>query len=666
MKSAHTSRNSLPKGALALVCLALASCLGAALVAGCSPQPANPVQLGPTTSEEPATLQGMAAPGSYDEVYQAIVDALGQQGQMYGVAAGAAVREDSAPMAADNAAASSASTDAGSYSATNVQVAGVDEGDIIATDGASIFMLSGPDIVVIRADGAGTQEVGRITVGNDVPDSGTDDNALYPTELYISGSTLVVLYSTSYLDTTDADAGSADKAYYPYYNYRNVTEAALYDISDPGSPRFLGTFGQDGYYVSSRLQDGILYVISNYALYDASLLAREAPVTYVPALYAGSNQEAMGVADLCILPNSTSTSYSVVTSIDVARGQRIDQKAVLGPSDTVYMSAACLYLAGSVYDRTAAGSYQDGSFTVTTYEESYSTRISKLSLDAGAISVVADTQVPGTVLNQFALDEYEGNLRVATTVSTTRYRVLDDGSGEITDYNSYASDPTTNALFVLDEGLRTIGTIDDLAQGEQVYSVRFDGAVGYVVTFMQVDPLFAIDLSDPENPQVKSELTLPGFSTYLHVFDNGQLLGIGRAADAEGRTGSLKLSLYDTSDPYNVTESEALELDGSYSEALYNHKAALIDRAENLIGFPVDNGYEVYGYSDARGFYLRLSYQPADGYSVSQRGLYAGGYFYICTPGSINVYTLDDLTPVTQVPIEISEASYPIMPLMME
>ena len=636
------------------------------LLAGCASLPSTP----PGGTFSPPRFDPSKASadlGSYDEVYQALASAFEKQGRMYGGIENAMAEDRAAPTAGSEGfgEAISAQSAKGAYSETNVQVKGIDEGDVIKTDGKHIYLVAGLDVVVIEADGTDTREIARITVNDDALNK-NDDSMIYPQELYVDGDTLIILYSYGIYDPVEEEDKRSDSSsyYYPPYNYRSVTEVACYDISDPQDPRLINTFGQDGYCVSSRLQEGVLYLISNYGVYDFSVLERESPITYVPLCYTGTDRELLDYTDICILPERDSTSYSIITSLDVSRAQRIDQYSVLGASNTLYMSYDNLYLASGVFDKVEENSYQDGSFTVVEYQETYSTRVSKLSLDQGTIGFVADALLPGMILNQFALDEYEGHLRMVTTVNSNRYRTLDDGKGIINDYQSYTSEPTTNALFILDAQLRTSGSIEGLAEDEQVYSVRFDGAVGYFVTFRQVDPLFAVDLSDPRSPRIKGELKIPGFSTYLHVYDTDRLFGLGMSADDRGRTQGLKMSMFDTADPYDISERHLLGLgESTYSDALYNHKAIIIDREKNLIGFPVENGYAVYGYSDEEGFYLRQSLKaPEDVYYSNQRGLYVGDYFYICAQGNIGVYTLKDLAPVTQVPIEVNEADYVVKP----
>ena len=206
-----------------------------------------------------------------------------------------------------------------------------------------------------------------------------------------------------------------------------------------------------------------------------------------------------------------------------------------------------------------------------------------------------------------------------------------------------------NALYVLDGELKTVGSIGDLAPGEQVQSVRFDGAVGYIVTFRQVDPLFAVDLSDPMKPTVKSALKIPGFSQYLHVWSDGRLFGLGMDADAEtGRTNGMKLSMFDTTDLLDVTEKHTLKLDSSWSNALYNHKAILLSAVRNIIAFPADSGYDIYSYSDAQGF-RKLASIASLNWSGDSRGLYIGDFAYVVDASAISVLDMNSFKLLTQL-----------------
>jgi len=640
-------------------------------LAGCKPLPKTTN----ANSNKPNTSNEMINPNSYDEIYDVLSEIFSKTnsresgGFAVESALGAEVAvEDVAPLSSEEPSSAEANqmVSGEDYSDTNTQVSGIDEADFVKTNGKQIYMISGKDIVVVEAKGAETKEIARISLDENATNNPDESLSISARELFLSGDTLVVLYDS--LITKSSEEEITTPFEYGYFgsfsSSRTVTEMALYNVSDPKNPSFISTFGQDGYYLSSRLQDGIIYLISIYYVSDTSLLARENPESFVPVLSAGNEKSAIEASDVCILPNSDSTSYSVITSLDVSEAKRIDQQSILGSTETTYMSYGNLYLAANVYKEEIIDSRQDGSFLVEDHQSTQSTRISKFSLEKGTIDFKIDTLIPGALINQFALDEFEGYLRAVTTVQKSTYRTLTEEENVIYDWNSSTNDPSTNALFVLDEELNIDGSIEGLAEEERVYSVRFDGAVGYFVTFRQVDPLFAVDLSDPANPHIKSELKIPGFSSYMQVFGEDRLLGFGMDADKEGRTQGLKLSMFDTSDPYNITQKHVTNLDESNSEALLEHKAILVDSEKNLIGFPTEKGYLIYGYSDGSGFFLqtKINFTPYDWWQGS-RGLFIDTFFYICQKNRITVVNLESFAQIAQITIEGGEEPIGIVPL---
>ena len=204
---------------------------------------------------------------------------------------------------------------------------------------------------------------------------------------------------------------------------------------------------------------------------------------------------------------------------------------------------------------------------------------------------------------------------------------------------------------MLDDDLKIIGIISDLAPDEQIYSVRFDGEVGYFVTFRQVDPLFSVDLSNPAAPKIMGELKIPGFSQYLHVYGEDLLFGLGMTADEKtGRTGSLKLSMFDVSNPYDVTEKHQLVLEENYSTALYNHKAILVAKEKDLIAFPVDKGYKVFGYDEMTGF-INVGEIETDNWCGDSRGVYIDDYFYVCSDKQIYILDMNNFALAKELTI---------------
>ena len=264
------------------------------------------------------------------------------------------------------------------------------------------------------------------------------------------------------------------------------------------------------------------------------------------------------------------------------------------------------------------------------------TKLFRFSIDEGKIELAAEGVVKGNILNQFSMDEYNGNFRIVTTLYSYR---IPDRNGEFP-VSSSDDSGQSNELYVLDSDLNIIGKIENLAKGERVYSVRFMGDIAYFVTYEQIDPLFAVDLKNPKSPTLLSALKIPGFSQYLHPYGEGLLFGLGTDADMEGRASGMKLSMFDVSDPRNVVEKHKLALTNLWSEAQYNHKAILINAERNIIAFATDLTYYVYSYSDETGFKQEAVINLADdvyyGYSRS-RAVYWRVYVYFRETHSMRI-----------------------------
>ncbi|NLG10066.1 MAG: hypothetical protein GX562_00830 [Coriobacteriaceae bacterium] len=690
-------------------------------------QPDIPSSSSPS-SEQPASsgLIDEVVTSSYDELFQTIQTFFTEQEQRYGlgtaVAQGVTTLEDNATGGAKegssidgSATAPTGSSDiastaessaglGGDYSQTNVQVEGIDEGDIVKTDGEYIYAFMSQnydnnEIVIFSAQGADSQEVGRISL-NDL----AVDEYIRPIEMYIDGDTLALIHESNWPmpvepltgepmtvepmindgggtsgsepaagsaggtsagtaeevgtapDTTTSSEPAIDSMSIGLPYYSSQTAISLIDIADPTQPILRQTFNQSGYYTSSRMSDGIVYLLTNYGIYDYRIMDSEQPLTFVPWYGSVAGTEAieeakilpLPVEDISILPEFSYPNYSVICSIDLASNKRVDQQTVLGGTETTYMTDEDLYLGSSVYEVETSEPYQESVYTITEYTNRTSTQLIRIALDTGAMTPESQGKIPGILLNQFSLDEYQDHLRAAVTVNEYSYKVLVDAKMGVESTQSMEGPPQTNALFVLDKDLVAVGSLEGLAEEQRIYSARFMGDVGYVVTFRQIDPLYAIDLSDPSNPTLMSALKIPGFSTYLHPYSEGRLLGLGQ----DDVTGNIKLSMFDTSDPYNVTERFTLQVPGGWSEALYNHKAAIVNFEHNLIGFGVDQAYLVYGYDDESGFSLRLQvdYTLEDNeiykWMYQGRGLYVGSEFYVVRPPDVDIYTLDSLEAI--------------------
>jgi len=251
--------------------------------------------------------------------------------------------------------------------------------------------------------------------------------------------------------------------------------AVVFDISDKSAPTKLNQLGQKGDYVSSRMIDETLYLITNYYVYLGAM-ERQDESTYVPTTRVeGEKEKTLSPEDIYIAPNPESSNYVTISGIDISgSGDFVSSKAIMGSASTVFSSLENLYVTN--YDSAS----EDGFYIDKT-------AIIKFSVDNGKVEKEAAGSVYGSIINQFSMDESDGQFRIATTV--TKYKEIRDS-----DTIGISEGTTTNALYILDENLKTEGQINNLAEGERIYSVRFDGDIGYIVTYKQVDPLFAIDL----------------------------------------------------------------------------------------------------------------------------------------------------------------------------
>lgn len=244
------------------------------------------------------------------------------------------------------------------------------------------------------------------------------------------------------------------------------------------------------------------------------------------------------------------------------------------------------------------------------------------------LKVMATGDVPGNPLNQFALDEYEGFLRVATTFGGGWFGGMVGGGS-----SSSASD-----VYVLDDGLREVGSVKDMGKTERIYSVRFVGERGYVVTFRQTDPFYVLDLRNPRSPKLSGELKIPGFSSYLHPLAKDRILGVGQ------ESGKVKLSLFDVSNPADPREVSKYLLDDYWSEVSQTHHAFLQDERHGVVFLPGGKGGYVFSY---RGDELKLASAISD--IRARRALYLGDYLYVVADDKISVLNEADWTKVNEL-----------------
>jgi len=570
-----------------------------------------------------------------------------------------------------------AKTTAEDFSTTNIQVEGVDEADIVKNDGKYIYVLTGNRLSIIDAyppEGARILSVIQME-GN-------------PRELYIHGDRLVVL---------------GDE----YRKYPAPIESFLriYDISDREKPQLERVVRVDGNYFDSRMVGDYVYVIATQPAYYYDDVIR------VPEIETGTGNLTPEV--YYFDAPDTSYTFTTVMAVNVQGDGETEGKIyLLGTSQNLYVSRDNIYITyqkrvppsyvleraldtvigplvpDRVYERmeeiqasdVSPGEKEEeiekvleGYLGLLTHEarkeleadfrermeslehemlkETERTIIHRIEIRDGHIEYRATGEVPGRVLNQFSMDEFDGLFRIATTTGDVWAR---------------GAQTSANHIYVLDGGLNIIGALEDLALGERIYSARFMGNRAYLVTFKKVDPLFVIDLSNPEKPEVLGKLKIPGYSDYLHPYDQDHIIGIGKdtVEAAEGDFAlyqGVKVALFDVSDVEHPKEISKYVIGqrGSDSEALHDHKAFLFSREKNLMVIPVsvvEN--DRYGRSHWQGAYIfhidteeGIRFRGGishSGYAI-RRSLYMDDVLYTISEGMVKMNDLDTLEEMNRV-----------------
>lgn len=619
-------------GIAAAACLCLAVGVTAALTGQRGDDSSSGAEIGSETGNAGEAAEGestesetkIASAADYDQIYDYIQAELKyqekqakKQARMYSggtVSDGGEIASaDSAAMdsgSAQNAAAYTGadSTGTSGYSDTNVREESVGEADVVKTDGSRLYVMSGNRVEIVDIASEEMEEIAAVTVD---PDS-------YIRELYVEGSRMAVFYTQSKFTQEDGIEVRS----------REFACTDVYDISDPSAPVKLNTFSQSGVYNTMRVKDGYAYVISSF--YPDTASPRSDVGAYVPSVQGGTLE-----ADRIFMPEQEMGSeYTVITAFSLADPQeQTDSKAVFGSAGLCYVSSENIYVTETCYDTDDTGMSR--------------TAVRKVAYHDGQLEGAAQAKVDGMLKDSFCIDESNGYLRLVTTITS------DNGVMPISGDSSAAEPDSSNALYVLDGELQVTGEIRDLAPGETVYSARFMGDTGYFVTFRQVDPLFSVDLSDPASPQIIGELKIPGFSEYLHPYGEGLLLGIGMDVDEEGvTTEGVKLSMFDISDPGNVTEASVYVMEDMYgTDAAYDYKAVFADVEKNLFGFRAYGGngdvYSVFSYDAAEGFRKVFSRELT--YGGDARGLYAGERFYLVVGNTVESYTLSGFEKIDDI-----------------
>lgn len=595
----------------------------------------------PRTQSADATedvLPGVAVPVSYAALYDTagFTERAQEEPIAEDLADGVAdvVIKDEASLAETEGAVSA------DYSQTNVQVAGIDEADVVKTDGEYLYLLSGETLTIVRADGENTAIVSQTAV------CGTEKTEAYyesswATGLYLDGGRAVVLYERYY--GTELSGG--------VYLDKSTVGARIYDVADPAAPALVADLAQDGYLADSRVADGVLCLVTEYSVYDAR---RDEPETFIPCVYERGAQQLLPCDQIYLPGDVQSSVYAVVRAIDLSSGQALGELAALGGCDYLYMSADNLYLAAVESVRTTGEAREEGGARVQDVTASQRTHLLRIATD-GALTLAASGVIDGRPLSQYSFDESGGYLRAVLTTGEDRYTVREyaDGLDGVSAIEASAFDDDDScALYVLDMTLTVVSALTDIAEDERVYAVRFDGEMVYFVTFRETDPLFAADLSDPAAPVIRSALKLPGYSSSLHVWSDGLLFGLGRMVDEKtGEVQGVKLALYDASDPDDLREETCLTTEWTYTPAEDSAHALFLDPERGLVGFAASDwlhdGYVLYAYTG--GAFSEWARYDLVGWIYSARATRIGNVLYITGENELVAVSLDDGTELARL-----------------
>ena len=455
-------------------------------------------------------------------------------------------------LAAATASSATSSAAAPAFTGTNVQVQGVDEPDKVKTDGTHLFVSTGTSVKIIDA--------------------------------YPPNSSSVV--STLAFPNAEVLGLEVDQNRLMVIDQRNTNatyvDLLLYDTSTLSSPKLIQNVSIAGSYVAARMAQGYVYAVIQQPSYS---FTQGNATAAMPVEIQNGSKSQLFPSSVYYTPNRAQISYyTMIPSVSMSTGKESILSVLTGPSATVYVSTSNIYVVYTNYldiydaDGIPGDVWSGGVISATQVQQAQNSTILRASYSGGVVSAAAAGVVPGTVLNQFSLDEYNGYFRVATS----RFATVGSASTRSDD------------VYVLDMNLTQVSSLVNIAPGENIYAVRFVGALGYVVTFEQVDPLFVISFSDMKNPTILSALKVNGYSDYLYPLPGGYLIGVGKDSVPASNGNfayylGLKLSLFRVfGNGTSVQVSKLLIGDrGTDSPVLNDHLAFTFDSTRNLTVIPV-------------------------------------------------------------------------------
>ena len=603
--------------------------------------------------------------------------------------------------------------DASDYSTTNIQEESVDEPDYLKNDGKYVYIVSRNTLSIIDAYPAEDASL-ILKIALDVEHQ-------YIQNMFLNEDRLVIFYN-----------GQIDREVIPEYDfvprqsYDPVTHALIIDVSDRENPSILKDYSIDGHFMDARMIGNYAYFVTDSYVDDQYprfpvIMEDSIPIMTPEAFYFESSEEF--------------SRFNTLTAIDIFGDTINSETFLMGDTGTFYVSENNFYLTyqkylpfgfhegsssrdrffdaivpllptdvqdeiKSIQNDPSLSSAQQWSVISEAMQNSYNqmsrdqkdnlfeeikgalieydariqedvrrTVIHKIAIDEEKIKYVAKGSVPGTLLNQFSMDENDDRLRVATTTET---------------HIQHKGTVRSNAVYVLDENLDIVGGLDQIAPDESIFSARFIDDRLYMVTFQQIDPFFVIDLST-DTPEILGELKIPGFSNYLHPYDEQHIIGVGRDTEVVGgnavRQLGVKIALFNVADVSNpvVADDVIIGDRSTHSEALHNHKAFFFDKARGVLSIPItgdaDNldgassprtiatehgrwgGFYVFDLDGKSGFDLKGTVTHSDGNSRhykmdSARTFYIGDVLYTVSERYLKMNSFENLEKVNAVKLE--------------
>ncbi len=543
------------------------------------------------------------------------------------------------------------------YSTTNIQVEGVDEADIVKTDGEYLYLVVDNRVVIVKA-----YPPEEATVLSEIEVVGAIVG------IFINEDRLVLFENAAQVYAMEEDQLGLR---YTYPQPEKVS-IKVYDITNREKPVLKRDLAVDGYYFGSRMIGGFVYVIVNGSVYgnDNQLVT--------PGIYSDGSVTEVPASDIWhadISDYSYMFTTIMAVNIDDDDQEPTRQTLLVGAASSLYVSMTNIYITfpGQAVEATATTGIMPENFYYAP-----KTAIHRIHIDDSVIELDGSGEVPGRLLNQFSMDEHQGYFRVATTTDNFG---REDGV------------TLTNQVYILDDALDIVGGLENLAPGEQIHSARFMGNRCYLVTFRKIDPLFVIDLKDPYNPRVLGELKVTGYSDYLHPYDENHVIGIGKEAIAANDDFAwyqgVKISLFDVSNVSEPKEIGKYEIGdrGTDSPVLSDHKALLFDKSRNLLVIPVQvaeidaadypygipphaygetvwQGAYVFNISLEKGLEFRGGITHCTGADFSQygyyysadcfveRSLFIDDVLYTISDAKVKMHDLDDLSEINEVTLQ--------------